>query len=528
MNAFILLMAFLAGVAVMLSPFMWLMLPLALATSLGGGRWRPLGVVSGFVVAFSVFCLNSHALIIDYDYLKYASMLILAFWAVLLWLPQQMFNRLTPSAHHGYISGMCLGALIGLVWTPYAGPILAVAWLDIIREQDNVNAVRLIIAFATGVGVSLWILVSIGRYCLGVFQRYASLIRKALGVWLLCSVSLMAVGNDFSLWPSPYQDTLGTLAKRHQYHFDPPYPAPAIASSVIWLNTPEQQAIRLDSLKGKVVLVDFWTYSCINCLRTLPHLKAWYDKYHAQGLNIIGVHSPEFEFEKNPSNVLQAIQRYGIPYPVAMDNQLDTWNNFHNQYWPAHYLIDREGNIVYSHFGEGQYATMENNIRVLLGLGVDDQLGLAEALPTGQTPETYLGFSRANTFKSEAGVVPDRSVFYFFPPDLPLNHWALSGRWSIEAERIVARAAMSQLKLSFRAQKVFLVLGSTTGSPISVQLRLNGEVLKAAAGLDVANGKLQVKQHRLYQLVNQANTMRGVLDIIASQPGLAAYAFTFG
>jgi thiol-disulfide isomerase/thioredoxin len=472
--------------------------------------------------------LNSRAIGLDGDYLRYAALLMLALWSVWLWWPRQECNRWAYIAHHGYVSGMCLGALIGLVWTPYASHLLASAWLDIIREQDNVNAVRVIIAFTAGIGVSLWMLILIGRCCLSVLQRYASVFRKVLGLWLLCSVWLMAAGSDVALWPSPYQDTLATLAKRQQYQFDPPYPAPAIAPSVIWLNTPGSRAIGLDSLKGKVVLVDFWTYSCINCLRTLPYLKAWYDKYHAQGLEIIGVHSPEFDFEKQPSNVWQAIRRYGIPYPVALDNQLDTWNNFHNQYWPAHYLIDRNGNVVYSHFGEGQYATMENNIRVLLGLGVNDRVGLAEALPTGQTPETYLGFRRANTFQSEVGLVPDQSFFYFFPKVLPLNHWALAGRWAIEAERIVSQGDMSRLKLSFKAKKLFLVLGSTTGSPISVQLRLNGEVLKTAAGWDVVDGRLQVKQHRLYQLVNQAQTMSGVLEVIAAKPGLAAYAFTFG
>lgn len=533
MNAFIIVcMVFLAGVAVIMSPFIWLILPLVVAAGVEGDRHRPLGVISGFIIAFSVFSLSSLAL--EWVYIQYTALLI---WALLAGrllsdpVAQALgyfAHRCSPASFGGYFSGLCLGALIGLVWTPAAGPILAVALIELMREQDNVNAVRLMIAFACGTGLSLWIIVLIARRCLSFGQRHASLIRKALGVWILSAVGLLAAGADVSLWPSPYQETLGTMAKQHQYQFDSPYPAPTIADSALWLNTPGQQAISLASLKGKVVLVDFWTYSCINCLRTLPHVKAWYDKYHAQGLDIIGVHSPEFEFEKNPSNVWQAIQRYGIPYPVALDNQLDTWNNFHNQYWPAHYLIDRQGNVVYSHFGEGQYATMENNIRVLLGLGVDDQLGLAEALPAGQTPETYLGFSRADRFSSQEGVVPDQGFSYHFPLQLPPNHWALAGAWTIEAERIVAQAAMSQLKLAFQAQKVYLVLGSTTGQPITVRVRLNGQALHAAAGVDVLHGEIVVKQHRLYQLVNQTRTTEGVLDITAAKPGLAAYAFTFG
>lgn len=532
MNIFMLLIVFLAGIATVLSPMIWLMLPLVLASSLEGDRGRPLGVISGLVMALSVWTLNSQAfagwLGINVTHLNYAPLAILTLLGASLLSDKAQYvlqRWLRPSFFSGYGGGVCLGLCIGMVWTPYGHAILALPWLSLLRQQDNVSAVRFLLAFALGVAVPMLSVAFIARWglmttCFG--QRYAYGMRRLLGVWVLLTIPLLAGNADVAWWPNPYQQRLSTFAKQQLYGFDKPYAAPALATSMIWLNTP--RALSLAALKGKVVLVDFWTYSCINCVRTLPYLNAWYDKYHDRGLEIIGVHSPEFDFEKNPHNVSQAIQRYHIPYPVALDNQLDTWHNFANQYWPAHYLIDRDGNIVYRHVGEGQYAVLENNIRLLLGLGVADKLTSATPVPTQQTPETYLGYSRATTLSN--ALTPDRSVMYHLPSYLARHHWALAGNWKVEAQRIVAQGTLSQLRLSFKAQKVYAVLGTQTGIPIAVQVRLNGKIFTAAN--DVTQGELLVDQHRLYQLVDQPQTLAGMLDIIVTKPGLVAYAFTFG
>ena len=196
----------------------------------------------------------------------------------------------------------------------------------------------------------------------------------------------------------------------------------------------------MQGLKGKVVLIDFWTYSCINCVRTLPYITDWDRKYRDQGLVIVGVHAPEFEFEKKLDNVKAAIAQHGIRYPVALDNNLSTWVNFNNRYWPAHYLIDREGKVVYTHFGEGQYDVTENNIRYLLGLksGVEPVKAEAPAENLYQTPETYLGYARANSFGGDQPVVHNAEKAYRFPDELAEDEWALSGKWRVDTQKITA------------------------------------------------------------------------------------------
>ncbi len=306
-----------------------------------------------------------------------------------------------------------------------------------------------------------------------------------------------------------------------------PYPAPQIAGITAWINS---QPLQLENLKGKVVLIDFWTYSCINCKRTLPYLKDWYNKYHSAGLEIIGVHTPEFEFEKDLANVKNALLAEGIKYPVALDNQFKTWENFHNRYWPAHYLIDKNGKVVYEHFGEGEYAVTENNIRFLLGktTPASSSLGEEEGQFAAQTPETYLGFARANSFASRETAVLNRAQQYSYPNELLDNSWALQGAWIINADRIVSAQPFAGLKIHFNARKVFMVMGSATGKPISVQVLLNGEEVSAGKGDDVVHGRINVDKHTLYSVLFLPQFDNGVLQVIPSSPGLEVYTFTFG
>ena len=306
-----------------------------------------------------------------------------------------------------------------------------------------------------------------------------------------------------------------------------PYPAPGFSGIAAWLNGPP---LTMAELQGKVVLIDFWTYSCINCVRTLPYLSDWYRKYHRMGLIIVGVHSPEFGFEKRIGNVKAALAHYHIRYPVALDNDMATWNNYNNLYWPAHYLINRDGMVVYTHFGEGEYGVTENNIRYLLGLKGNAQTISAET-PTymaNETPETYLGYARAESFSGNEVVSRDASALYHFPADLPVDGWALSGKWTVTAEKIVADAKGAALRLNFDARRVFLVLGTASGKPIKVKLKLNGVSVGDSAGGDAPGGVVDVKRNTLYRLIDQKTPKNGLIEIETRAPGLEAYAFTFG
>lgn len=306
-----------------------------------------------------------------------------------------------------------------------------------------------------------------------------------------------------------------------------PYAAPQFSGIAAWLNSPP---LTMDELKGKVVLIDFWTYSCINCVRTLPYLTDWYRKYHDKGLVIVGVHSPEFDFEKRIGNVRAAIARYGIRYPVAMDNDMATWGNYHNRFWPAHYLIDRDGRVVYIHFGEGKYDVTEHNIRYLLGLTGTAQTIKAE-VPTfmpNETPETYLGYARAERFGGHEVVRVNTEATYHFPVQLSGDEWALGGKWTVAAEKIVSGGKGAALRLHFSARKVFLVLGTVNGKAIKVRLKLNGKAVDGSAGKDAPGGVVTVDHNTLYELIDQKAPRSGLIEIETDAPGLEAYAFTFG
>ena len=323
--------------------------------------------------------------------------------------------------------------------------------------------------------------------------------------------------------------TASSTANKLQDPLLNPYPAANFAKSNIWLNTPNNQALDMQKLRGKVVLVDFWTYSCINCLRTIPDMVGLDKKYSKYGLVIVGVHSPEFEFEKNANNVKNALSRYGIKYPVAMDNNLDTWTNYNNQYWPAHYLIDKNGMVVYTHFGEGQADELDNNIRVLLGLG--GKVSSDSPQPDffiGQTPETYLGYTRADNFSSPEMVVQNSLANYILPNFLSANNWALKGSWQINNQDVVTGSGDSKLQLNFTAKHVYLVLGSATNLPIKVNVKLNGSSVLKEAGSDVVAGVVTVTNHRLYELINQNSVKNSLLELSTNESGLEAYAFTFG
>jgi cytochrome c biogenesis protein CcdA/thiol-disulfide isomerase/thioredoxin len=385
MNPFEIGLSFMEGVALVASPCILPVLPLVLGASVEGSFKRPFGIILGFVVAFTAFTMLSRKLVLtlgtDIDLIKYGSLVFLALIGIVLLseklsakfsLLTQRFanvgNSLSVNAKDGFGSGILIGTMIGLVWTPCAGPIIAAVMVQVIRQQSDIQALLTVAAFALGAGLPMLIISIIGRKLMSrlcFFTTHTEVMRKVFGVIILLAVGSIASGADSQslfakkpvaevVHPAVLIDALPN-----------PYPAPEFTGITAWLNS---QPLTISSLRGKVVLIDFWTYSCINCVHTLPYVTKWDRTYRDKGLVVIGIHAPEFEFEKNKSNVEAALVTHQIEYPVALDNHLDTWTAFNNLYWPAHYLIDQQGRVVYTNFGEGNYAKTEKNIRHLLKL----------------------------------------------------------------------------------------------------------------------------------------------------------------
>jgi cytochrome c biogenesis protein CcdA/thiol-disulfide isomerase/thioredoxin len=316
--------------------------------------------------------------------------------------------------------------------------------------------------------------------------------------------------------------------------------SPSLAGAVAWLNSPP---LTTEGLRGKVVVVDFWTYSCINCLRSIPYVRAWAEKYKDKGLVVIGVHAPEFAFEKNIDNVRRATKDLKIDYPVAIDNDYAIWRAFNNQFWPAHYFIDAQGRIRHHHFGEGNYDESEKIIQDLLAeagksdvskeLVSIDARGAEAAADTNnvKSPETYIGYMRAENFASPGGEVPDKRQVYPAVPELLLNQWALAGDWTVEGERAVSNEANGRIAYRFHARDLHLVLGpSSDGKPVRFRVLIDGKAPEADHGTDIdAQGNGSVTEQRLYQLIRQSKTVADhEFEIEFLDPGAQAFAFTFG
>lgn len=297
-----------------------------------------------------------------------------------------------------------------------------------------------------------------------------------------------------------------------------PYPAPEITGITAWAKGTPQSIADL-TRNGHVVLIDFWTYSCINCLRTMPHLKEWHEKYADKGLTIIGLHAPEFDFEKDPANVERAIDRFGISWPIGLDNDKATWRAYQNKYWPAKYLINQQGQVVYTHFGEGDYDITEHNIRTLLKLDEDTKLNPGKDVTADhQTPETYFGTLRAKNEYTQP--VTD-------PAKVPLHNWQIQGQWSRQSEYIESGAAGDTFYLHFHGKKVFAVMAANGGKQVTANVKLEKGGVWADLGVDAPDGQLRVSDSRLYELVDLPAAGDGVLKIVAMEPGLQIYAFTF-
>jgi cytochrome c biogenesis protein CcdA/thiol-disulfide isomerase/thioredoxin len=544
---------FLAGVVTAISPCVLPVLPIILAVSAAGGRRRPLAIIAGLVLSFSVFLLIGTWLLdllsLPQDFLRDVAIGLLFLIAAMLILPRLGLLVERPLARLGRRpgsdlgGGFLLGLSLGLVFVPCAGPVLTAVTVVAASHRAGLDTVFLTFAYALGAALPMLLIAIGGQRLAGrasLLRRRAAGLRVALGVVIAATALAIVFNLD-----RPFQTSIPGYTNALQRHLESNSfarrelgkltgagqgvaraaggrgladygVAPEFRRVTRWLNTPGGRTLTMRQLRGKVVLIDFWTYSCINCLRTLPHLKAWYSTYRSKGFTIIGVHTPEFAFEHVPSNVRRAVEQLGVRYPVPLDNHYATWDAYHNQYWPAEYLIDRRGHVRHAHFGEGEYDRTERLIRTLLAESTAE-LPVAARLPDptpqgSTTPESYLGFDRLERYAG-AKVVPSRSVLYRLPRGVPLNELAYGGVWRVESQRIVAGAG-ARLRLHFLAKNVYLVLGGQGRLGLFVNGRPAGRI--RISGIS-----------RLYTLQRYTQVREGMLELRFT-PGLSAYAFTFG
>jgi cytochrome c biogenesis protein CcdA/thiol-disulfide isomerase/thioredoxin len=568
------LFAFVAGAGTAITPCVLPVLPALLASAGTGGRRRPLGVIAGLTVTFTIAIVALASLIDgvglpDATVRKIAVVVLLAFGISLLVpaaaarveAPLSRLSRFGPRGRgEGFWSGLVVGAGLGFVYAPCAGPILAAVVSVSATQGTSGKLVAVALGYAAGSALVLLLLAYGGRRVLDRLRTAGRgpAVQRVLGVVMIATAVAVATDVDvrfqtaladdvpaFLINPTRAIERSGAVEDRltdlrggsrfeetgRRAGLPVLGRAPAFTGNDRWFNTRAGAPLTLGQLRGRVVLIDFWTYTCINCIRTLPQLRAWHARYRRRGLTIVGVHTPEFAFERDPGNVERAIAQNRLRYPVAQDNHYATWDAWGNRYWPAKYLIDAEGRVRYAHFGEGAYDETEAAIRALLAEAGADRLGrsaharVETASPELATPETYLGHERAEGFLPTAPR-PGRGD-YASVEELPTAGFALAGTWDVSPESATAvRDAAIEARVT--ARKVFLVLSSADERPRQVQVLLDGRPVTAGeAGADVRGGRVTVREERLYRLIS----LRGVEDrrvTLRLAPGVTGYAFTFG
>jgi len=590
----LILVAYLGGVLTLLSPCILPVLPFVFARSGQPFAKSTLPLLIGMALTFAALAtlaavgggwavhLNAYGRVL-------ALVLLTAFGVALLSkrvadaLAQPFValgNRLMQSSggESGSARSFLLGVATGFLWAPCAGPILGLILTGAAIAGPNPQTALLLSAYALGAVTSLALAVFAGNRVLAALKRSFNTgewLRRGLGVAVLAGVAAIASGLDTGLLTrlsssgtnrieQALLDRLGadtnsaapamattnnnmsdtsTQARGENAGAGDALPVegemPALDGAAAWLNSPP---LTREALRGKVVLIDFWTYSCINCLRSLPYVKTWAQRYKDHGLVVIGVHTPEFAFEKSEDNVRRAVRDLGVEYPVALDNHYAIWQAFNNRYWPAHYFIDAEGRIRAHHFGEGEYDQSEQWIRQLLTEAGHGPLppvaasmparGAQAAADLGavQSPETYVGYARAENFGA-GELARDRAADYRAPATLALNHWALQGNWTVAEEYAVLNEAPGKIIYRFHARDLHLVLGpARDGKPVRFRVSIDGVAPGADHGMDVdADGNGEIREQRLYQLIRQAGAVRDRgFTIEFLDAGAHAFAFTFG
>ncbi len=549
--------AFAAGLITAFTPCILPVLPIVLAGGAEGTRRRPYAIVAGLVTTFTLFTLAGawifHELHIPAKYQIQIGAALLLLVALTLIVPkaaelvERPFLFLTRRRGGDLGGGFFLGASLGLVFVPCAGPVFAAVSVNAGTHRVGFDTVLIALAYAIGAAVPMLILAHGSRRVAMAFRAHARTVRMTAGIVLAAAAVVISahwaegLQKEVPGYVASLQRAIeGNHTARRQLarlqgrseaqHFARAQPtqlasrllkvplgdfgaAPSFHGISRWLNS---KPLSISSLRGHVVLVDFWTYSCINCLRTLPHLEQWYRAYHSRGLVIVGVHTPEFAFEHDYGNVRDAVKRLGVRYPVAMDNDYATWNAYQNQYWPAEYLVDQRGEVRHLNFGEGDYGTTDKDIRLLLGAGGNRLLPTAKQEPnltpmTSLTPESYLGYSRLDRY-SGPRIDANAPHAYAFPRSLAPDHLAYAGTWTVESERIVAGTG-ARLRLRFHAHDVYVVLGGHG----AVKATVDGRPVRTIA----------VNGDRLYTVVSSKQVRDALLEL-AFTPGVNAYSFTFG
>ncbi len=542
------LLALVAGILTIAAPCILLPLPILLGSSVGQkSKTRPLFITAGFVVTFAVLGIGINYIVqhlgVSATTIHNAGAVLLALFAVFMIWPTP-FEKLTAhmtglinkaaqtskEAGTGNFGGFITGVVIGIVWAPCAGPILA-SILTLIAQQANFGkAALLLLAYAVGAGLPM-LAIAYGGQAVTTrvrgIAKYATRLQQVFGVILILLAVAIYFQYDTKLQSAlldkipgigtkleqSIQDKLNNTQQAEDADLKNLGPAPEFSGITNWLNT--DKPLTLQDLKGKVVLIDFWTYSCINCIRTLPYVTKWYDTYKDQGFVVIGVHTPEFAFEKETDNVAKAIKQFGIHYPVAQDNNYGTWTAYNNHYWPAHYLLNKDGAIVETHFGEGNYDKTEEAIQQLLGMHGPLTEVKTDGPGKAKTPETYFGYSRqeflSNGRKDQAGVQD-----FVIPNYLAPNKFALGGTWDIQPEKIVLAKNNGTIKLHFNAGKVHLVAASPKAQSITV--RVDNYPARV----------INIQDASLYTLFDTEDYGDHVLEITIPEAGFEGYTFTFG
>ena len=572
----LMIFACIAGAATALSPCALPVLPVVFAAGVTGGRKRPLGIAVGLALSFTfavvVLVYVISALGLPDSLLRTFAIAVLLVFGLSLAMPKAadwvefQISKLTSRSagkvaeatqssaegKEGFWSGVLVGGGLGFVYAPCAGPILA--GVITATASQEFSSERLFVAAAYGLGsaVTFFVLMIGGRKLIAPLMERSQRIQLVMGLSMVFVAFAMFANLDLrfqaeiaSALPAVVVNPTGNLEESESVKEDLARArgseskfaikeagkpsnlpvlgtAPDFVGNERWFNTANGEALTLKELRGKVVLVDFWTYTCINCIRTQPYIKSWHEKYKDKGLVIVGVHTPEFPFERKAKNVQGAIRQAGITYPVAQDNGYKTWDAYSNEYWPAHYLIDARGRVRATHFGEGEYERTEAQIRGLLAEAGEAKLGdrsktAAAIQPSKEnvTPETYLGAARAQGFVNGT-IEPGRRNFGSSPSELPASTFAYSGRWKISDESATAISADSRIDADFHARRVYLVLGSP-GRKRSVSVELDGRPLKT----------VNVREQKLYNLVD-LDAVEDHRLTLRFAPGVSGFAFTFG
>jgi cytochrome c biogenesis protein CcdA/thiol-disulfide isomerase/thioredoxin len=572
------LFALVVGAGTAVSPCVLPVLPAMLSASGTGGRRRPIGIVLGLTTTFAITIIGIAKVVdgvgLGSDPLRDVAIVVLLVFGVALIVPQvaerlerplAALSRLGPRTRgDGFASGLLVGAALGFVYTPCAGPILA-AVISVSAASGRAVAVGL--AYAAGTGLMLLALALGGRRILDRLRRSGRgvAVQRALGVVMVATAIVIATMLDVKLdeliaehipnvnitasiddsaavtsrLPSLRSHAVKLLpasaaalpgVKTPSLPFGPK--APAFVGTEDWFNTPGDRPLTFAGLRGHVVLLDFWTYTCINCIRTLPYLEAWYRKYRSKGLVVIGVESPEFPFERSASNVKDAIAQFGIRYPVVQDNYLDTFNEWGNEGWPSDWLVDAKGRVRFLDPDEGYYAQTEAAIRTLLveagakGLGGAAQPQHVIATNFETSPETYLGTARAEGWYSDE---PQSGTHSYIVPAgvLALSEFAYGGTWTIGKQQALA-GADATISANVEGKHVYMVLSPPPHGVGTLHVLINGRTPTAAdAGSDVHDGVVTVNEQRLYNIVSEPNDQDETVQVSFS-PGTSGYTFTFG